>query len=84
VTRRANELLKAQVMSPKGGSISVIVSEGLSVQMACRTVEVSESGYYNLKVRVPSEREIRHAWLTDLITQVHAESRGTLLVLNPQ
>src|SRR5437899_2188513 len=27
--------------------------------------------------RAPSERSIRHAWLTELITEVHAASRGT-------
>jgi len=27
--------------------------------------------------RAPSQRAIRHAWLTDLIRQVHADSRGT-------
>jgi putative transposase len=54
----------------------VIVSEGLSAQVACRILEVSESGYKAWRLRVPSEREVRHVWLTDLITRVHAESRG--------
>lgn len=51
--------------------------EKLPVQVACRVVGVSESGYYERLKRPPSERAVRHAWLTDLITQVHAESRGT-------
>jgi len=38
---------------------------------------VSESGYYDQKSRAPSQRAIRHAWLTDLITHIHLESRGT-------
>jgi putative transposase len=37
---------------------------------------VSESGYYERRKRPPSQRAIRHAWLTDLITQIHTESRG--------
>jgi putative transposase len=38
---------------------------------------VSESGYYEWRFRPPSARAIRHAWLTEMIAQVHAESNGT-------
>ena len=38
---------------------------------------VSTSGYYEWKTRSPSARSIRHAWLTDLIGQVHRASHGT-------
>jgi putative transposase len=38
---------------------------------------VSESGFYAWRGRSPSERTIRHAWLTDLIRQIHVSSRGT-------
>ena len=44
---------------------------------ACRVLDVSCAGYYAWRVRPPSARAIRHAWLTDLIGQVHAASRGT-------
>ncbi len=54
-----------------------MATEKLPVQVACRVVGVSESGYYEWRGRAPSERAIRHAWLTDLIRQVHVESRGT-------
>jgi putative transposase len=54
-----------------------MAAEGLPVQGACRTLEVSESGYYAWRSRPPSARTIRHAWLTDLIRQVHAASRDT-------
>lgn len=37
---------------------------------------VSESGYYAWRTRPPSARSVRHAWLTDVIRQVHAASRG--------
>ncbi len=37
---------------------------------------VSEAGYYEWRHRAPSERAIRHAWLTDQITEIHAASRG--------
>jgi hypothetical protein len=32
---------------------------------------VSESGFYAWRSRPPSARAIRHAWLTDVIRQVH-------------
>jgi hypothetical protein len=54
-----------------------MASEHLPVQLATRVLGVSESGYYEWRGRAPSQRAIRHAWLTDLIRQVHAESRGT-------
>jgi putative transposase len=54
-----------------------MAAEGLPVQVAVRVLEVSESGYYAWTTRAPSSRAIRHAWLTDLIRQAHATSRGT-------
>ncbi len=47
------------------------------MQVACRLLDVSESGFYHWKSRPPSQRAIRHAWLTDQIRAVHAASRGT-------
>ena len=55
----------------------MIASEGLPTQTACRVLAVSESGFYVWKDRPPSTRAIRHVWLTDMIRQVHATSRGT-------
>ena len=52
-------------------------SEGLPTQVACRVLGVSESGFYEWRTRPPSAREIRHAWLTDLIHQIRQQSRGT-------
>ena len=53
-----------------------MVAEGLPAQLACRVLEVSESGYYASRSRPLSPRAIRHAWLTDLIQQVHTNFRG--------
>jgi hypothetical protein len=50
---------------------------GLPVQLACRVLAVSESGYWAQHDRPPSARSIRHAFLTELIRQVHLNSRGT-------
>ena len=54
-----------------------MAAEGLPVQVAVRVLEVSESGYYEWRNRPPSQRVIRHAWLTDVIREAHAASRGT-------
>lgn len=54
-----------------------MAAEALPVQLACRVLSVSESGYYAWRDRPPSVRAIRHAWLTDVIASVHAASRET-------
>jgi transposase InsO family protein len=54
-----------------------MATEGLSVQVACRVLGVSESGFYAWRKRSPSLRAIRHTWLTDRVRQVHLASRGT-------
>ncbi len=55
----------------------MIAARALPVQLACRVLDVSESGYYARRSRAPSERSIRHAWLTDVIQTAHTASRGT-------
>ena len=54
-----------------------MAAEHLSVQIACRVLGVSESGYYAWRKRPVSARAIRHAWLTDCIRRTHQTSRGT-------
>jgi putative transposase len=54
-----------------------MAAEHIPVQVACRVLGVSTSGYYAWRSRPPSARAIRHAWLTDLIVKVHQDSRGT-------
>ena len=51
-------------------------AEGLPIQVACRVLAVSESGYHAWRTRAPSLRAVRHALLTDLIIEIHASSRG--------
>lgn len=53
-----------------------MAAEGIPVEVACRVLDVSVSGYYAWLSRPLSARSIRHAWLTDLITEVHRASRG--------
>jgi transposase InsO family protein len=54
-----------------------MAAEQIPVEVACRVLGVSTSGYYAWRSRSPSARSIRHAWLTDLIVEVHQRSRGT-------
>jgi putative transposase len=54
-----------------------MAAEKLPVQLACRVLGVSESGYYAWRDRPLSARAVRHAWLTDEIRRVHNESRDT-------
>jgi putative transposase len=53
-----------------------MVAEGLPAQLACRVLDVSESGFHAWRARPPSQRAIRHAMLTDLIRQIHLDFRG--------
>jgi putative transposase len=53
-----------------------MAAEGLRVQVACQVLGVSESGFYAWRGRPPTARAVRHAWLTDLICQIHADFRG--------
>jgi hypothetical protein len=54
-----------------------MAAEGLPVQVCCRVLGVSESGSDAWRGRAPSARAIRHAWLTDVIREVHAAVHGT-------
>jgi putative transposase len=78
LARRAVDLLKEET-SPKSryAAVEVIAAEDQSVQVACRVLGVSEAGFYEHRNRKPSERDVRHAMLTDVISQIHLKSRGT-------
>jgi transposase-like protein len=78
VHRRATELLK-EAVPPKGryAAIKTMAAEGLPVEVCCRVLDVSVSGYYAWRTRPLSARALRHAWLTEQIRAVHLASRGT-------
>ena len=44
---------------------------------ACRVLDVSRAGFYDWSKRPLSPRAVNDVWLTDLITEIHAGSRGT-------
>jgi hypothetical protein len=54
-----------------------MAGEGLPVEVACRVLGVSCASFYAWRFRPPSARAVRHAWLTDLIREVHAASCGS-------
>jgi putative transposase len=54
-----------------------MAAEGSSIELACRVLKVSASGYYAQRGRPPSARAVRHAYLTEVIRGVHLDSRGT-------
>jgi putative transposase len=54
-----------------------MAGEGLPVEVACRVLGVSCAGFYAWRFRPPSVRAVRHAWLTDVIREVHAASYGS-------
>ncbi len=53
-----------------------MAEEGHPVEVCTRVCSVSNSGFYMWRRRPPSNRAIRHAWLTDQIIDIHAASRG--------
>ncbi|MEU0822700.1 hypothetical protein ABZ358_52350, partial [Streptomyces mirabilis] len=55
----------------------MMAREHLSVQPACRVLHVAESGYSAWRDRPPSNRLVKHAWLTEAIVGMHTASRGT-------
>ena len=55
-----------------------MAAEGLPVELACRVLDVSASGFYAWRSGRRRQRSIRHAWLTDLIREVHLGLPGHL------
>ena len=55
----------------------MIAGAGLPVEVCCRVLGVSGAGYYAWRSRPPSARTVRHAWLTDVIREVHAAAYGS-------
>jgi|GEM_PF-1500193 len=57
--------------------IDQLFAAGFSVKQCCRVLGVSSAGYYLYRKRPLSPTKMRREWLTALIKEVHAESRGT-------
>jgi putative transposase len=54
-----------------------MATEDRPIHLACRCLDVAASGFYEWRSRPPSKRAVRHAWLTDVIGQIHTASNGT-------
>ncbi len=54
-----------------------LTGPGFNIRHACRTLGVSESGYYAWKDRPDSPRMLRRIWLAGEIADVHKASGGT-------
>jgi putative transposase len=46
------------------------------VKVSCELLGVSRSGYYDWERRVPCQRELTDAWITEKIKEIHQENRG--------
>jgi putative transposase len=57
--------------------IDVLADAGFSVQHCCAVLGVSSQGYYAYRRRPLSPTKMRREWLTALIAEAHADSRGT-------
>ena len=57
--------------------IESLTGQGINVQQACRTLGVSESGYYDWRGRPDPPRTLRRIWLAGEIADVHKASGGT-------
>jgi transposase-like protein len=57
--------------------IAELAGQGFSAKQCCRILGVAASGFFMWRGRSPSPRQIRLAWLTDLVRAIHADSRGT-------
>ena len=79
-TKRASELFaKDRVVRPKAlyPIVAQLAVEGHSSKGVCRLLQIAPSGFFVWRTKPPSPRQIRRAWLTDLIVQVWNESRQT-------
>jgi transposase InsO family protein len=54
-----------------------MAAEGAEIELACRVLRVSASGFYAQRCRPPSARFLRHLYLTEVVRPVHLDSRGT-------
>jgi putative transposase len=54
-----------------------LASLGFLAKRCCRILGVAASGFFRWRRRSPSPRQLRFAWLTELVRAIHADSRGT-------
>lgn len=57
--------------------IDALVDAGFTPKRACQVLGVSRQGHYRYRCRPMPLTMMRREWLTAVITQAHADSRGT-------
>jgi len=57
--------------------IAELAGQGFAAKRCCRILGVAASGFFMWRRRSPSPRQVRFAWLTELVRAIHADSRGT-------
>jgi hypothetical protein len=57
--------------------IAELAGQGVAAKQCCRILGVAASGFFMWRRRAPSPRQLRFAWLTELVRAIHADSRGT-------
>lgn len=78
--RRASELFdEGRVVRPKDlfPIVAQFGAEGHSAKACCRLLGIAPSGFFRWRAKPPSARDIRRAWLADLIVEVWEASRRT-------
>jgi transposase InsO family protein/transposase-like protein len=79
-TKRASELFaEGRVVRPKVlyPIVDRLAAEGHSCKAACRLLGVAPSGFFRWRTRPVSARQLRRAWLSDVVMQIWDESRQT-------
>jgi putative transposase len=78
LVKQAAKLFEEEVR-PKASYpvIAELTSQGFSAKRCCRILGVAASGFFMWRRRAPSPRQLRFAWLTELVRAIHADSRGT-------
>jgi putative transposase len=78
--KRATELFaEGRVVRPKApfDVVVTLAREGHGAKRVCRLLRVAPSRFFRWRSKPPSDRAIRGAWLTDVIAEIHRQSRRT-------
>ena len=54
-----------------------MAGEALPIDVTCRVLGVTDSGFYAWRKRGPSQRSLKHVWVTEIISQIHDQSHQT-------
>jgi putative transposase len=78
LVKQAATLLRRGAPKAKYPVITELTGQGFSAKRCCRILGVAASGFFMWRRRPPSPRQLRFAWLTELVQAIHADSPGHL------